>query len=259
MKKQILTLALLVFLLSFTYVSAQEEIGIYETDEDIDLQVTCVTTGGFCSVLATCTISVTQVSPVSLTVVSGALMQNQIDFHNLTLNTSFNLANGEYQVKGVCVDGADEEPINFFFLINPLGDVLDTSESIVYFMVIFLSVGLFLIFFTVAIKLPFQNAITIDKMFVERVEWLKYFKMFFIWLSYGTFLWFLNLLTALVNNYIVFEGATRLISNLYVFLYAVGFGLTTAILWLIFLNLWRDIILNKEILSKGKAFINPKT
>jgi hypothetical protein len=76
-----------------------------------------------------------------------------------------------------------------------------------------------------------------------------------MWITYGLLVWFVTILTGMTNNYIRFEPLRDLITNLYVFLYYVGYGVSVTIIWVIFISLWKDIILSKTIREEGKAII----
>jgi len=59
-------------------------------------------------------------------------MQNQVAYHNYTLNASFTNITGTYEATVVCNDGANNGFETFFFLITPNGKKLTTVQGIIY-------------------------------------------------------------------------------------------------------------------------------
>ncbi len=202
---------------------------------------------------------------------SSAVNISSISFPNTTVAVSnqvmtqngntFNFSFCETSDLGTYVYDFCEIEGNCFvndFLITPNGDVLTTGSSIVYILLIIINLIFLTLFSLVAIKAPYTN---IDEpgsngQIIVRVTHNKYVKLFAIWLSYATFLWLITILTGVTNNYIFFDELKTLMTNLNVFFYSLGYGVSFLIIWLLFLNLWKDILFNKAIIREGKAFIN---
>ena len=144
------------------------------------------------------------------------------------------------------------------FEITPIGDNINTGSSIVYIIILTTIIIFFTFFLIIAVKTPYDN---IEEKkgrmtMVIKITKTKYVKLMAIWISYGLFLWFVVVVTGLTNNYIKFDALRTLTTNLYLFFRALGFGLSVGIIWLLFWNGWKDIILNKTILAEGKAILN---
>ena len=143
------------------------------------------------------------------------------------------------------------------FIITPDGNQIDTGESMMYiwiliFIGIFLAVSVF-----VAIVTPYGNIMenTRKGPAVKKVSKLKYLKLMAIWFSYGLLLMFVTVLAGMTNNYIQFSEMKGMFTSIYRWLSLLGYGVTVGMVWFIFANLGKDIILNKVILREGKALL----
>lgn len=143
------------------------------------------------------------------------------------------------------------------FLISPIGDEINTGSSIIYIIILTTLAIFFSLFLMLAIHTPYDNIgeQTRNGFAITKVTKTKYVKLLAGWITYGIFLWFVVVVTGLTNNYIKFEALRTLTTNLYLFFNIIGFGVSIAIIWLLFYNLWKDIILNKTIIREGKALL----
>lgn len=190
------------------------------------------------------------------------LMNMTYDFENLGWEINVLKGNfsriGSYDVLYYCeVPNEIGGFLEYDFKVTPTGQEIEKPESNFYFIMIFAILLLFGIFFTAFLLTPYENKKekTKEGEFVVKVTLGKYIKLFSFWISYGLFLWFMAIITGISNNYIFFEGLKDMISSLYRYLSILGIGLNLSMsLFLIWLT-WRDIILNREIINSGKAFI----
>lgn len=145
------------------------------------------------------------------------------------------------------------------FTVTNSGTFFDTSESLLYviillFITLFLIVGIY-----VSIVVPYGNIEEITpsgQRAVKKVTKTKYLKLMAMWFSYGMFLLLITVLAGMTNNYIQFIEVKNLFNNSYLFLKILSYGVSVAMIWLLFWNGWKDIILNKTILREGKALLN---
>lgn len=187
---------------------------------------------------------------------TSAVSNQAMDQSGKTFNFTFC---GTQEIGTYIYDFFDAEGNVFVndFLISPLGDEIDTGSSIIYIIILTTLAIFFSLFLMIAIHTPFDNIgeQTRSGFAITKVTKTKYVKLVAIWITYGIFLWFVVVVTGLTNNYIKFEALKTLTTNLYLFFNVIGFGLSVGIIWLLFLNLWKDIILNKTILREGKALV----
>lgn len=141
------------------------------------------------------------------------------------------------------------------FIVTPSGIVLETSESILYIVLIFINLLVFVFFLYWTITLPYANE-TDQRGDIVRVVKAKYLKLLSALFAYGSFMWFFAMFTGIVNNFISLEIYKSLITNLYVILSGVGLGFMILIFAILFIEVWRDILFNKEIKKFGKAILN---
>lgn len=140
------------------------------------------------------------------------------------------------------------------FTITKSGTILGISESILYIVLILINLLVFIFFLYWTIAFPYSNK-TNEKGEITAVTKTKYLKLLSALFAYGSFLWFFAMFTGIINNFISLEIYRGLISNLYIILHGVGLGFVLLILMIILVEIWRDILFNKEIQKYGKAII----
>ncbi len=168
-------------------------LGTFEQGENINLLQLC----------ANCTFnnisSVT--SPNSTELISNVLMTKIGTNYNYTLLKNNTLEIGSYNVNGFGDPNGINEIWAYSFDVTKTGKVLETSESLIF---ILLTVAVFIFFllsFYFAIVTPYSNEVDGQGM-VIRVTKLKYVKLLFIMLSYLLFIWFLNTLIGVSENFL---------------------------------------------------------
>lgn len=108
---------------------------------------------------------------------------------------------GQYSYIIQCNDSVRGGFVNVPILITKTGVELTTQEAIIY-SILLLGIILILIgSFYFALTIPYSNQEN-NMGEVIKITKLKYFKIFLIGLTYALFLWFLNLLVGLSDNFI---------------------------------------------------------
>ena len=243
-KKTYLTFFLLIVLLLFNINFGEARLGNFLQGECAELK----------TISNSSTVNISTISYPNLTVA----VTNQVMEKN---GKTFNFTFCDTDVIGFYIYDFFDAEGNVFvndFQITPIADNIDTGSSIVYIIILTTIIIFFAFFFVVAVRAPYKNVEeTNGRMtMITKVTPSKYVKLMAIWLSYGMFLWFVVVVTGLTNNYIKFEALKTLTTNLYLFFRTVGYGLSVSIIWLLFWNGWKDIILNKTIIDEGKAILN---
>jgi hypothetical protein len=163
---------------------------------------------------------------------------------------------GEYKFTwdNPCVDCSNGDCGNNFF-ITPNGDGFDISQAIIYIILIVTNLILLAITLYYSITLPFFNKSQKGKNGNEVTEIikLKYVKIMVIWVSYALYMWFISILTGLVNNYITFLPLKTMFTNLYLFSILLQYGVNMGMIGFIIFLSWKDIIINKEIVKYGSS------
>ena len=139
--------------------------------------------------------------------------------------------------------------------VTQTGQALETSESLLYVVILIITFILFLGFLYPAIKLPYSNKTNKDGS-ITGITRAKYLKLLSIWFAYGFFMWFLQTLNGISKSFITLTYLSNFITN--IFTYSQGFSLavTFLILIIMFVEVWKDIIISKAIKRYGKAFID---
>lgn len=175
---------------------------IYEQNAAVDLKVFCFN-NGFCTAAATCNITTTY--PNSTIVVDNVLMTNQISYHNYTFAQNVLNARGDYQVTGVCIDGAANQQINFIFRVTPTGEDLTTSRAIIYLIMLVGVTAMFLLLFYFMLSFEFGNFIDEDSG-EFKINWKKYFKLFLVPVNWVLLMWIFGIARSISANYLYLPG-----------------------------------------------------
>jgi len=244
MKKIILTLILGICLINLTGATV-ESLGIFKQSECIELPQTC----------ANCTYN--NISSVSYPNSSIAISNVEMTKNDTYYNYSFCLTatTGNYIVRGY----GDPEGIKtiwtYDFEVTPTGTTLETSESILYVILLIVTFLLFLGFLFLAIKLPYSNKTNKDGS-ITRITKAKYLKLLSVWFAYGFFMWFLQTLNGISSSFIKLTYLSNFITNIFTYSQGFSVGITFLILIIMFVEVWKDIILSKTIKKYGKAFLD---
>lgn len=161
---------------------------------------------------------------------------------------------GVYTVYGFVEEPTppNTRPWTLDFRVTKTGDIASTSEALIYGFLFFLNLCLFGLFLFIFISLPYENKKN-EKGNVVGINKLKYVKLVVGWLGYGVFLWMISLMTGVSRNYIQQEYLGAWITGTFTYLYALGLGVSALVLWLIFWNFLKDIVLRSQLLKYGEV------
>lgn len=244
-KKIILTLLITVFLISF--VSAQQQsLGSVKQNDCIEIIQTCpdCTYNNISRILY----------PNKTTIaISNVAMTKDDTYYNYTFCSTLTL--GNYIVNGYGDLDSIKTVWNYDFEVTPTGATLETSESILYVIILIATFILFLAFLYPAIKLPYSNKTNPDGS-ITRISKAKYLKLLSVWFAYGFFMWFLQTLNTISSSFIKLTYLSNFITNIFTYSQWFSVGITFLILTIAFIEVWKDIILSKTIKRFGKAFLD---
>lgn len=187
---------------------------------------------------------------------STTTVSDSFDYSFKVLKGNFSKIESQYYFIGcnsTILGGFGESIIR----ITPNGEEFSTSQSTIYILVLITDLILLAIFVFLSFTVPYENEgrDSNNGPIITRVTKTKYLKLMSIWISYYLSLAFINILAGVVNNYLSFEPVQIMISNVYIFGSFLGYGFSIFMIWLIFFNIWKDIILNKVILREGSAVL----
>ena len=200
MKKQIttnriaFTLLVVVLLIQLLPVGlgATESFGVYKLNQAVNLVQTW--NGTICNVS-------TIISPNSTVYAGDSMTKNGMRF-NYTFTSTTEL--GAYNVCGDC----DTTAWCADFIISSTGTQLEISQSIIYFVFLIASIGLFGLCLFYAVKLQWKNERD-EEGYVIGVNELKYLKLFLIVMSYISLMFVSGLLRSVTANFIPELGVDR--------------------------------------------------
>ena len=223
----------------------------FKQNEQADINIICIN-AGYCTASAICNASV--FDPDNIVILDGvqATQSPSLAYHNITLNSTQTTKLGQYNVGGFCKDGSVTQVIDFNFEVTKIGKILETKESLIYFILAFGVLLLFILSFYFMIMTPYGNEID-DKGAVMKISKLKYVKIGLILLTWVLLTWFLNILIGLSDNFVsltmyygffgfIFETMNNLALPLGIFLLVLsGFEIV------------KDTNIHKEISKFGSA------
>ena len=141
------------------------------------------------------------------------------------------------------------------FEVTPTGFLLETSESLLYIIILLSTFLLFLGFLYPAITLPYSNKVEPDGS-IRRIMKAKYFKLLSIWFAYGFLMWFLQTLNSISTSFISLDYLSNFITNIFTYSQLFSVVVTFLILTILFIETWKDIIISETIKRYGKALVN---
>ncbi len=243
MKKIILILILSIFLVSL--VSAECSLPTVKQGDIIELTQTC----------DNCTeVNLTKImSPNQSIILLGQFpMTANGTNYNFTFSNTNTLGTYFYSVTGI----SNSLPLSqsCSFKVTPTGFLLKTSESLLYIIILIATFLLFLGFLYPAINLPYSNKVEPDGS-IRRIMKAKYFKLLAIWFAYGFLMWFLQTLNAISKSFISLDYLSNFITNIFQYSQLFSVVVTFAILTILFIEAWKDIILSETIKRYGKALV----
>jgi len=239
---------ILSFLINVPGIDAQlTDLGTFKQSEDISLIQLC----------DNCTFNnITSVtSPNSTALIANVEMTRDGTGYNYTLLRNFTLGLqglGRYNVNGFGDLNGIDTVWAYTFKVTKTGTDLKTGESLIFILLTFAMFIFFMICFYFAIVTPYSNEINKSGM-VIKVTKLKYVKLFFISLSYIIFIWFLNVLIGLSDNFVSLTLFFGFMSFLFQFLNFVAWPFIIFILVLSLFEIIRDANFNKNIKSLMEA------
>ena len=245
--KIILSIFLIVLLIGI----ASASLGVYKQGDCVNIKI-----------LSNCSeVNITEIGTNNQTFIVNAEMEHLggQTFNYTFCNTS-EISDYTYSWNDPCIDCSNGGCGNSF-IVNQNGTILTNAEVMIYLILLiisFLGFGLFLFF---GIKIPYSNEMFREKdgsIFVTKVTKEKYFKLLSIWLASGCFMWTITILTGLVNNFTFLNPIKSMATNQYLLFNFLSWGLTIFVIILSFIEIWRDILFNKQILKFGKAILNGK-
>jgi len=250
-KKTLLTFFFILICISFINASEVSDgitLGTYRINSMVELPQICSNATSLCDL---CNLTYVKY-PNSSIIISDVEMTKRVSDFNYTLYPNQTGELGSYLVSGFCESGNELKVWSYDFRVTRTGELLSTSQAIIYIVSI---IGILPIFFLClfgAIRLPWKNQRD-EEGNVVSINDLKYLKLFLIVLCYILLLWTFGLLRAMTGNYLELNAA----SNLFYYLYWMMLAFTWPLIILSFilgLISWIESEKMKKILYRGVPF-----
>lgn len=182
------------------------------------------------------------------------IMENSTPVHIYDYEFKVNGANftrGTYQAKFNCNSTVRGGAIELEFEVNPMGKETGTPEAILYVILTIAILILFSIVLYINIIIPGGNVKNEVGEIIFISKW-KYLKIGMVLITYGLFVWLLNLLVGISDNFIslsLYYGFFSFIFTAFIKLSPIIF----IVIFVVFMANWiRDTILKKDLLKFGK-------
>jgi len=243
-KQIIFGLSIFLFLFLIPLINAQEESGLlFRELEEADLQVPCIFNGSTCDGDYICNITTSY--PNTILLINNQVMTNQSSFYNYTIPANSLNASGTYSNIVVCNDGTFAGIDRFTFEVSPTGFILSTSQGIIYFLILILSLGLFGLSLIGAIKIPWANPRDDER--IIGVNMLKYGKLSLWFVSYIFLVWMAWLTWNISFGFLNFDVASKFFEVIFKILLALTFPVFTIFFVALVVNFLTDKKLKKAL------------
>lgn len=140
-QKVFIIIALVMFVVSLTYVSAENL--VFKQSQLVDLKIPCYINGSYCSAGATCDLTINY--PNGTTVINNQPMTYNPSYFNYTLNESQTTAIGNYQCSMVCTDAGESGYKDFTFEVTTTGAGNELMINIIAFLLIIIAIVIFIL------------------------------------------------------------------------------------------------------------------
>lgn len=242
-------LVFILFIIPLGVAQIEDEL-IFKQGQQVDLQIPCNFNGSTCDNTFICNLTTNY--PNSGLLVNNQEMENQTSFYNYSLIPSVLNVSGKYPNTMVCNNGQFQGTQRFVFEITKTGTILDTGESILYVLLVIAIFFFFMLSLWFTTIIPYSNKLN-DRNEIVQITRLKYVKLMFVLITYGLFVWFLNSLIGLSENFITLTLFSGLVSFLFITLNNLALPFSIAILVLCGYEIIRDINNSIDIKKLGSA------
>lgn len=160
---------------------------------------------------------------------------------------------GRYDVQGSGdLSGTDTGFDVLYFEVTKTGKILETGETLIYFILAF---GVFLLFglsFYFMLAVPYGNEIN-EKGAVIQITKLKYVKLALILLTWVLFTWFLNILIGLSDNFVSLTMYYGFFGFIFTIMNSLALWVGLVVLVIAFFEIIRDANIQKNLALLGGA------
>ncbi len=239
---QITFLILLMFILSFSLVSAEGcapegFMGRFQEGLNITITETC----------PTCTfINISIKDPNSTLLFTNEPMTLANGIFTFDINATSLTSLGTYNIEGF---SNLDLPVKACFIITNITTEITIPESLIYIILSFAAFFIFLLCLWGAVVVPFKNEKN-EFARIIKIQRLKYLKVALIFLSYLFFVWFVNLMLTMSNNLIALTQYNGFFTMVFNFLIAFAWPMFVIMFLFMFLLGIRDLKL-KDLLNRG--------
>lgn len=235
----------------YAQVNEQDVTDIFRQDSVINFRFSCVdaNTNLLCDSTYVCNITILYPNS-SLLIDNNGTTRGETKY-NISLPDTSTL--GFYKYEPFCTNGTDSGTgANLYYQITPTGFVLSTSQGIIYFLILVLSLGLFGISLIGAIRIPWSNHV--DDGRVIGVNMLKYGKLSLWFSSYIFLVWMAWLVWNISFGFLNFDVA----SNFFEVVFKILLALTFPIFTIFFIALIINLLYDKKIRTALERGLNVK-
>lgn len=183
-----------------------------------------------------------------------------IDSQAMDINTnriSYNLSGsdldklGNYFYDIYCTNAVDYGGGDGYFSVTTTKRELSSGESIIYFLMLAFIFSLFSLSLYFSFAIPFINQANMQFGYIE-VTRKKYLKLIFIMITYGLFIWLINFLIGLSDNFIGLNNFYNFLTFLFNLLVGMIIPLLILMILLFVYELVKDFNIKKQMRQWGR-------
>lgn len=231
MKIYKLYIAILTLILLAPQVIAISTLGTFKSGEAIDLIQTCSN----CSYINVSSVT----APNSTIIVQDAVMSKNGVLFNYSMNGQETI--GIYNVCGEGDLDGETTVWCYDFEVTATGFKPDTAQGLIYFILLALSSGIFLVLIVAGIKVDpdkyKRNSISGD---IVGVNYGKYWRMACWVLAYAMAVWISSLSRTIAENFLNSEGLALFFKALFYILISGALPFFLVYMWILIVSLWTD-------------------
>lgn len=238
MSNKYIVLILILFFIPFASSQIETLGGIdgYEPNTAIDLVQTC----------SNCTfINITGIKLGNGTIIQylpHIRMTKTGTFYNYTLPATQTSTLGEYIINMLGNPDGLLTVVAYNLYVRNNATFLTTAESILYLGLVTLLLAFSILLLYFGAILPYGEKKNPDGTITRWIA-SKYFKVLCLWIGYGFFLLFFNVLTGVTNNFISLALTYNIISNIYVFLLILSYPINIVAMSALLIQFYVDMLI----------------
>jgi len=171
----------------------------------------------------------------------------------MNINSANFTTPGDYSYIVQCNSTTLGGAVSVGFMVSNTKEDIDTGEALLYILLTIAVSGLFLLSLYAMIMIPYSNKIN-ERGAVIKITKAKYFKLLSIIITYALFVWLLNVLIGVSDNFVGLTMYYGLMEFLFNFMNYIALPFSIFIIVVGLFEIIRDANLQKNLNKLGEVF-----